>query len=67
MQEKLKYPSIFEKLMNQNNLTLSLSVYLNFHHYQISDKKLISLVEKSRIFKKRKNEDIICGSILSFN
>ena len=67
MQKKLKYPSIFEKLMNQNNLTLSLSVYLNFHHYQISDKKLISLVEKSRIFKKRKNEDIICGSILSFN
>ena len=58
MQEKLKYPSIFEKLMNQNNLTLSLSVYLNFHHYQISDKKLISLVRKIKNIQKKEKMKI---------
>ena len=58
MQEKLKYPSIFEKIMNQKNLTLSLSVYLNFHHYQISDKKLISLVRKIKNIQKKEKMKI---------
>jgi hypothetical protein len=53
MQEKLKYPSIFEKIMNHSDLTLPLLTYLNFHHCQINDKKLISLILNIKNIQKK--------------
>ena len=54
MQEKLKYPSVFEKLLEFNNLTLSLSIYLNIQHCQINDTSLISLIRQIKTLQKKK-------------
>ena len=53
MQEKLKYPSIFEKIMKHSDLTLPLLTYMNLHHCQINDNKLISLILNIKNIQKK--------------
>ena len=53
MQEKIKYPSIFENIMKHNDLTLPLSSYLNLHSCKIIDNNLISLILNIKNIKKK--------------